>query len=77
MYENDASHLPQELSTFASIGWTDNKGVPTTPQIWFRRADPMDEDERLLKSSHSCVNCIRNAYGTDAGLDAAVLLADA
>lgn len=26
VYENDASHLPQELSTFACIGWKNTKG---------------------------------------------------
>lgn len=75
VYENDASHLPQELSTFASIGWTDNKGVPNTPQIWFRRADPLNEGDAakivaFMRELH------KNAYGTDAGLDPAVLLAD-
>ena len=75
VYENDASHLPQELSTFASIGWTDNKGVPNTPQIWFRRADPMDAGDAdkivaFMRELH------KNAYGTDAGLDPATLLAD-
>lgn len=75
VYENDASHLPQELSTFASIGWTDNKGVPNTPQIWFRRADPLDAGDAakivaFMRELH------RNAYGTDAGLDPAALLTD-
>lgn len=75
VYENDASHLPAELSTFASIGWTNNKGVPNTPQLYFRRADPMDEADAakivaFMRELH------RNAYGTDAGLDSAALLAD-
>lgn len=75
VYENDASHLPQQLSTFASIGWTDNKGVPTTPQIWFRRADPMDTADAdkivaFMRELH------RNAYGTDANLDPDALLRD-
>lgn len=75
VYENDASHLPQQLSTFASIGWTDNKGVPTTPQIWFRRADPMDTADAdkivaFMRELH------RNAYGTDAHLDPDALLRD-
>ena len=75
VYENDASHLPQQLSTFASIGWTDNKGVPTTPQIWFRRADPMDPADAdkivaFMRELH------RNAYGTDANLDPDALLRD-
>ena len=75
VYENDASHLPQQLSTFASIGWTDNKGVPTTPQIWFRRADPMDPADAdkivsFMRELH------RNAYGTDEALDPDALLRD-
>lgn len=75
VYENDASHLPQQLSTFASIGWTDNKGVPTTPQIWFRRADPMDTADAdkivaFMRELH------RNAYGTDEALDPDALLRD-
>lgn len=75
VYENDASHLPQELSTFASIGWTNSKGVPNTPQLYFRRADPLDERDAakivaFMRELH------KNAYGTDAGLDPAALLAD-
>ena len=48
VYANDASHLPAALSTFASIGWTDNKGVPETPQLWFRRFDPMNPSDTEL-----------------------------
>ena len=75
VYENDASHLPERLSTFAAIGWKDNKGVPETPQLWFRRADPMDAGDAgkivaFLRELH------RNAYGTDANLDPDALLAD-
>lgn len=75
VYENDASHLPEALSTFAAIGWKDSKGIPETPQIWFRRADPMDDGDAakliaLVREKH------RSAYGTDAGLDPAALLAD-
>ncbi|MDO4270636.1 MAG: bifunctional histidine phosphatase family protein/GNAT family N-acetyltransferase [Eubacteriales bacterium] len=75
VYENDASHLPAALSTFASIGWTDNKGVPNTPQIWFRRADPMDEGDaaqlvRFMRELH------QNAYGSESGLHPDQLLAD-
>ena len=75
VYENDASHLPQELSTFACIGWKNAKGIPVSPQIWFRRADPMDAGDArkivaFLRELH------RNAYGTDANLDPDALLAD-
>lgn len=75
VYENDASHLPQALSTFAFIGWTNTKGVPASPQIWFRRADPMNAQDadklvRFMRELH------RNAYGTDANLDPEALLRD-
>ena len=76
VYENDASHLPQQLSTFAAIGWKDNKGVPVTPQLWFRRADPLDagDAEKIVSYMRELH---RNAYGTDKNLDPDALLADA
>ena len=75
VYENDASHLPQELSIFASIGWKNTKGVPISPQIWFRRADPrnpqdVDKIVAFMRELH------RNAYGTDENLDPEALLRD-
>lgn len=75
VYENDASHLPQELSTFASIGWKNTKGIPVSPQIWFRRADPrnpqdVDKIVAFMRELH------RNAYGTDENLDPEALLRD-
>lgn len=75
-YWNDASHLPQELSTFASIGWSDNKGIPSTVQVWFRPYDPQSADDRalLLQFVHEQY---RSAYGTDALLDEAAKLAQA
>lgn len=75
-YWNDASHLPQELSTFASIGWKDNKGIPSTVQVWFRPYDPKSAEDRalLLRFVHEQY---RSAYGTDALLDEAAKLAQA
>ena len=75
VYENDASHLPQEYSTFASIGWTNTKGIPASPQIWFRRADPknpqdVDKIVGFMRELH------KNAYGTDANLDPDALIRD-
>lgn len=75
VYENDASHLPQELSTFACIGWKNAKGIPVSPQIWFRRADPnnpqdVDKIVAFMRELH------RNAYGTDENLDPEALLRD-
>lgn len=75
VYENDASHLPTELSTFASIGWTNNKGIPSSPQIWFRRADPMNaqDAEKIICFMREQY---RSAYGTDASLQPDTLLRD-
>ena len=67
IYQNDASHLPAELSTFASIGWTNNKGQPTTLQLWFRRADPLDKAD-AEKIVHFMREIHKNAYGTDLGV---------
>ncbi len=66
VYENDASHLPQEYSTFASIGWTNTKGIPASPQIWFRRADPKNPQD-VDKIVGFMRELYKNAYGTDAG----------
>ena len=41
-------HLPEELSTFAAIGWKDNKGLPTTVQVWFRDYNPDDKADNEL-----------------------------
>ncbi len=75
VYENDASHLPQELSTFASIGWKNSKGLPSTPQIWFRRADPQNAEDAARITAYMR-ELHRSAYGTDAGLDPDALLHD-
>lgn len=75
VYENDALICRRELSTFACIGWKNAKGIPVSPQIWFRRADPnnpqdVDKIVEFMRELH------RNAYGTDEGLDPAALLRD-
>lgn len=67
IYENDASHLPAALSTFAALGWKDAKGAPTTQQVWFRRANPLDDADaseiiRYMRELH------QNAYGTDSNV---------
>ena len=50
VYWNDATHLPEQLSTFASIGWKDNKDVPKNVQLWFREANLDDPaDDALLR----------------------------
>lgn len=75
-YWNDASHLPQELSTFAAIGWKDNKGVPSSIQLWFRPYDPQDAADRELLLAYVREH-YRSAYGSDALLDADAKLAQA
>lgn len=61
-YWNDASHLPEKLSTFAAIGWKDNKGMPTTVQIWFKEYNPEDKNDnelliKLAKQEHESDIC--------------------
>lgn len=49
-YRNDNSHLPEQLSTFASLKWSDDKDVPVSPQMWFRPVrldDPSDRNAYL------------------------------
>lgn len=46
-YWNDASHLPQELSTFAAIGWKDNKGFPSTIQVWFKPVEKENQEGKF------------------------------
>lgn len=74
VYWNDASHLPEELSTFASIGWTNVKGSPATAQLWFRPYDPSAEREQFLEFMRELR---RNAYGTLEHFDADALAAQA
>lgn len=74
VYWNDASHLPQELSTFAAIGWKDSKGVPQTLQLWFRDYNPEDAADRALLLEFAR-DFYENAYGTADGLDEAAWMA--
>lgn len=48
VYENDASHLPVELSTFSAIGWKDTASIPESLQLWFRRVDPLEPNDAQL-----------------------------
>lgn len=74
-YWNDASHLPAELSTFASIGWKNVKGIPETAQVWFKPYDAASVDDRaaLLEFARQFYT---EAYGDTAMLDPARYLAD-
>lgn len=49
-YRNDNSHMPEELSTFACLKWSNDKDVPASPQMWFRPVnwdDPEDKKQAL------------------------------
>ncbi len=49
-YRNDNSHMPNELSTFYRLKWSDSKDVPASPQMWFRPVnwdDPADKSQAL------------------------------
>lgn len=75
IYWNDASHLPESLSTFAALGWTDNKAAPSSSQIWFK---PVNLDIRanvdtLLRFAQQKY---QSAYGSTAGLHAENYIAD-
>lgn len=68
-YWMDASHLPEELSTFASIGWTDRKkGAPESIQIWFRPYDPASADDRAFLEE-CAKQFYQEAYGSTDTLD--------
>lgn len=45
-YRNDNSHMPQQLSTFYNLKWSDDKDVPASPQMWFR---PVNWDDKADK----------------------------
>lgn len=74
VYWNDASHLTEELSTFASIGWTNVKGAPSTMQLWFRPYAPASDQSLFLDFMQELH---RNAYGTLSHFDADALAAQA
>ena len=68
VYWNDATHLPERFSTFAQIGWKDNKDIPRSIQLWFREADLSDPaDCELLR--HYAREFYVNAYGSTDLLD--------
>ncbi len=74
VYWNDASHLSEELSTFASIGWTNVRGAPSTAQLWFRQYIPGQDQPLFLDYMRELY---RNAYGTLDRFDAGALAAQA
>lgn len=68
IYWNDASHLPEELSTFAKIGWTNSRGVPKSVQAWYRPYQPENDQDRALLL-HFAREFYQNAYGSTELLD--------
>lgn len=61
-YRNDNSHLPQQLSTFASLKWSDDKDVPASPQMWFRAVDWDNPTDKQL-----CLSCSMKSIPTAMG----------
>lgn len=68
VYWNDASHLPEELSTFRAIGWTDHKAVPVSPQIWFQSVNLQDPAHRQALLAFARQK-FKSAYGSCQKLD--------
>ena len=68
VYWNDASHLPERFSTFASIGWKDSKDMPRSIQIWFRDVD-MESAEDCALLRRYAREFYQNAYGSTELLD--------
>ncbi len=64
VYRNDNSHLPQELSTFHSLKWSDTQDVPITPQMWFRPVDWTNNDDRTM-----AINMFHEIYWPTYGRD--------
>lgn len=70
-YRNDNSHLPQQLSTFASLKWSDDKDVPASPQMWFRAVDwDNPTDKQLCLSMFHETDSYRKVPLTDAQIEA-------
>ncbi|MDO5547798.1 MAG: histidine phosphatase family protein [Eubacteriales bacterium] len=67
-YRNDNRHLPQELSTFHSLKWSDSVDVPISPQLWFRPVDFDKAEDRnvAIELFHSIY---WPAYGKEAFTD--------
>ncbi|MDD6612305.1 MAG: GNAT family N-acetyltransferase [Clostridiales bacterium] len=64
-YRNDNSHMPKELSTFASLKWSDSVDVPASPQMWFR---PVNWDDPTDKKM--CLELFHEIYWPTYGKDA-------
>lgn len=75
IYWNDAAHLPEALSTFAKIGWTNHRGLPTSAQAWYRPYEPDSQEDRALLLTFAR-DLYQNAYGSTEMLDEEAWLAD-
>lgn len=47
-YRNDNSHIPEELSTFHKLKWSDSVDVPVSPQMWFRPVNWDDANDKAM-----------------------------
>lgn len=61
-YQNDNSHVPQALSTFASLKWSGDKDVPVSPQLWYAPVDLSSDTERGAML-HLYGEMLRSMYG--------------
>lgn len=75
VYENDNSHLPEEISTLASQKWWKaREGSLADANMWFRPLDLEGEEARYLEARHDAWVDI---HGPEAPFDGAAFLADA
>lgn len=65
-YQNDASHLPDEYSTFHRLSWSNSKEAPSSAQIWFR---PIDFDTEADTALNYVEDIYQIAYGSAHLLD--------
>lgn len=65
-YANDTTHIPEELSTFASLKWKNTDEAPTSAQMWFKPVDVEKESDTLL---HFARQLYESAYGDASLLD--------
>lgn len=61
-YQNDNRHLPQTLSTFASLKWSEDKDVPVSPQLWYRPVD-LENVAECSVMLHLYGEMLRSVYG--------------
>ncbi|SMC77381.1 bifunctional histidine phosphatase family protein/GNAT family N-acetyltransferase [Papillibacter cinnamivorans] len=75
VYQNDNSHLDQEISTFARQKWWKNReGEFTDQNLWYRPLDPGGEAELYLEARRDAWELI---HGSTSGFSGRAYLEDA